>query len=161
MAVYTTAGTTLAIATGAAANSRPADASAFGALTWQVVGEVENLGTFGDTANLVTFLSVGDSRVRKRKGARNAGTMEIVCGHDPLDAGQVAVLAASNSQLVHNFRITENDKADSNDTNSISYFTGLVMSGAKNLGGTDDITKRNFTVEIDSAIVYVPATVVT
>lgn len=34
------------------------------------------------------------------------------------------------------------------------------MSGAKNLGGTDDITKRNFTIEIDSGIVYVPATVV-
>ena len=160
MAVYTTAGSTLAIATGSNANTRPADATAFAALTWTLVGEVENLGTFGDTANLVTFLSVADNRVRKRKGARNAGTMEIVCGHDPLDAGQIAMLAASNSQLIHNFRVVENDRADSNDTNSISYFTGLMMSGAKNLGGTDDITKRNFTVEIDSAIVYVPATVV-
>lgn len=106
MAVYTTAGTTFSIATGATANSRPADATAYGALTWQAVGEVENLGTFGDTANLVTFLSVADARVRKRKGAKNAGTMEVVCGHDPLDLGQVAMLAASNSQLVFNFRVS-------------------------------------------------------
>lgn len=160
MAVYTTAGSTFSIATGSTANTRPDNATAYAALTWQAVGEVENLGTFGDRANLVTFLSIADARVRKRKGAKNAGTMELVCGHDPLDAGQAALLAASNSQLVFNFRIVENDKADSNDTNSISYFTGLVMSGAKNLGGTDDITKRNFTIEIDSGIVYVPATAV-
>lgn len=160
MAVYTGSQSTFSIATGATANSVPADATAYGALTWQAISEVENLGEFGDNANLVEFLSLADGRIRKRKGARNGGTIELVCGHDPLDAGQVAVRNAAGSQLVFNFRVVLSDKADSNDTNSIFYFRGLVMGAVTGVGGADDITKLTCTIEIDSAITYVPATVV-
>lgn len=160
MAVSSTAGATLYIATGSGANSSPADATAYAALTWTAIGEVENLGTFGDVANLITFTAISDSRVRKMKGSYNAGSMEVVCGRDPLDTGQAALVTASGTKYTYNFRVTANDKLDANDTNSIWYFGAKVMSGAVNLGSVDDVTKLNATLEIDTAITYVVATVV-
>lgn len=160
MAVYTTAGSTFAIATGASANSSPANSAAYIALTWTNVGEWENGGEFGDSASVVSFTSIADSRVRKRKGSRNAGTMELTFGFDALDAGQIALRAAVDSQFRFNFRIQLNDQADANDTDSFFYFGAYVMKATVVPGGADDITKMNVTLEIDTAITTVAATVV-
>lgn len=158
MPYSTTSGTKLYIATGASANSSPADATAYAALTWTEVAGVTNFGSFGDTAELVTLKIVAESRVRKLKGTYNAGTMEIVCARDPLDAGQAAAAAAAATKFTYNFKVVANDKADANDTNSIWYFGAKVMSGAINLGAADDPTEMKITLEIDTAITYVAAT---
>jgi hypothetical protein len=51
---------------------------------------VESVGEYGDQSNAVNFEALGDGRVRHSKGARDAGTLAIVCGHDPTDVGQAA-----------------------------------------------------------------------
>ncbi|EPM82047.1 hypothetical protein A260_28286, partial [Pseudomonas syringae pv. actinidiae ICMP 19068] len=55
------------------------------------VGEIEDLGEFGDTFSSVTFTSLKDGRVRKYKGTADAGDMTLTVGLDNGDAGQKAV----------------------------------------------------------------------
>lgn len=160
MTITTTSGAKFYLATGASANSAPADATAYGALTWTEVKLVESIGTYGDASNEVTFLSLSDGRVRKVKGARNAGNIELVVGVDPLDTGQIAMIAAEKTKFRYNFRITYDDARDGNDTPTTDYFGGLVMSAAKNAGGGDDVTKRTFNIGINTAITEVPMAVV-
>lgn len=160
MAVYATTGAKLHIATGNNALSTPADATAYAALTWTEVKEVESYGDFGDSASLITFSAVGDKRVRKIKGAFDAGNLAVTVGRDALDTGQSAVRTAAGSPFKHNFRITLADNADANDTPTLFYFGALVTEAPNQLGNNGDVTKQRFQLAITTAITEVPAAVV-
>src|SRR4249920_1455521 len=95
--IETTSGTKFFISTTAAASTVDTLAE-YEALTWQEILEVEDLGNVGDVSSEVTGAAISDSRIRKAKGARNAGTMNVICFDTvPLDAGQEAVIAAEAS----------------------------------------------------------------
>lgn len=74
--------------------------------TWTNIGQVENLGTFGDTASEITFDSLTSNRTLRLKGTRNAGSLDMVCGIDSADAGQIALIAAERTNFDYAFRIT-------------------------------------------------------
>lgn len=137
-----------------------ANAAAYAALSWVEIGEVQNLGEFGDQANDVTFTSLSDGRVRHLKGARDAGVLALVCGRDPLDAGQVAARAAEKTKFAYAFKIVAADGLDANDTDTIFYFHALVQSARSNFGESDSVVTQTFNLGITTAIIEVPATVV-
>jgi len=153
MTVKTASGSTLGIGTPLAATTL----SEFQADSYTLVGEVEDLGSFGDSSPEVPFASVGDARVRKSKGARDAGTMAVVVGHDPLDAGQDAVEAAEQTNYEYNFRVVLADALNAGYSNSTFYFKGLVMSQTKNVGANDHIIRKTYNIAINSAIVEDPS----
>lgn len=152
MTVFTTAGAKIHISTVARA-STVVDLATYAALTYTEVKEVQNLGELGDEAATVTFLSVGDSRTRKLKGSRDAGTMTVVCGRDPLDPGQLAMRAAEGTKFEYAFKVTLADAADANDTSSTYYFGALVGSRREGLGGADDVTTITFALLINTEII--------
>lgn len=158
MAVNTTAGALIYIGTEGFVPSPDNDASAYEADTFTLIGEVETIGEYGDEANNVEFLSIGDARVRNLKGARNAGAVSITCGNDTTDAGQAALKVAEASNLNYPFKVVYNDKATSLGSGSVDYFRGLVMSKRKNPAGADDVTRITFNVGINTAITEVVAT---
>lgn len=125
---------------------------------WTEVGLVENLGEIGDEASAVTGASVGDSRIRKAKGARDAGTAAIVCFWDPLDAGQAAMETAEQSDNNYAFKLVLSD-APAGYNNSIIYYRGLVMSRRKNIGVNDNIMRITFNVGVNSELFVDPASV--
>ena len=133
------------------------DASAYAGLSYTEIGEVESIGEFGDSASIITFTSLGDARVRKRKGANDAGDLSVVVANDPLDAGQIAANAAAETTYAYAFKIVLADAADGNDTNSTFYFHALVMSSRLNVGAANEIVKRTYSVAIDTAIIEVPS----
>lgn len=134
-------------------------ATEYAALTWVEVLEVEDLGSFGDTSSEVTFTSLKDGRVRKFKGSRNAGNMALVCGHDPVDTGQIAMVAAeADNRFEYAFKVTLNNEVTSGGTEEINYFRGRVMSKDKTVGSVDNILRRNFSIAINSAITEVAPT---
>lgn len=124
---------------------------------WTVVGEVESLGEFGDQANDVTFSAVGDGRVRHIKGARDAGTLALVCGHDPLDTGQAALELAEQTKLQFAFRVTLPDSPGTPFTNTILYFRALVGSRRKNVGNNDNIIRNNYNILLVSEVFTAPS----
>ena len=122
------------------------------------VGEVEDLGEFGDESATIEFTSLGDGRVRKLKGPRDAGTMNITVGDDMTDAGQAAMEAAEATIFDYNFKIVLNDALTIGGTGSNHFFIGKVMSKRRNVGNATNVVRRAFTVGINSAITEVDPT---
>lgn len=136
-------------------NTTADDETAYAALTYVEVKPIESIGEFGDTASTIEFVALGDARVRKRKGVRNAGDIAVVAGHDPLDAGQLAMIAAQDTDFSYACKVLTADGADANDTDSTFYFRALISSARLNVGAANAIIKRNFAALIDSKIVEV------
>ncbi|WP_046869359.1 phage tail tube protein [Microvirga massiliensis] len=125
---------------------------------WTEIGLVETYGEVGDESSAVTFAAVGDSRVRKAKGARDAGTMALTVAHDPMDEGQTALDAAEGTNLNFAFRIEYPDKPNATGTGTIEYFRGLVMSRRRNIGGNDNVIRRTYSIGVNSQMFEVKAT---
>jgi hypothetical protein len=130
----------------------PADLAAYQALVWTEVGEVEDLGEFGDESESITFTSLADARTRKLKGPRDAGTMNVVVGDDMLDTGQIAMEAAEASPIDFNFKVELNDAITVAGDPSEHYFRGKVMSKRRNVGNASNVIRRTFTVGVNSEI---------
>lgn len=126
--------------------------------TYVEVGEVEDLGEFGDQSEEVTFASLSDGRLRKLKGIRDAGTIAVVCGADASDVGQDAMVSAEASSLDYNFKVVLNDQVTIGGTGSEHYFRAKVMSKRLGVGTANNVVRRTFNVGINSEIIEVPAT---
>ena len=126
--------------------------------SWIEVGEVEDLGEFGDESDEVTFTALSNRRVRKFKGPRNAGSQKVVCGHDSSDAGQQAMIAAEASDFDHNFKVVLDDALTISGEPTTHYYRGLVLSKRKNVGNVSNVVRYNFSVAINSEILEVAAT---
>src|SRR4051812_3717890 len=108
---------------------------------WTEIGLVESVGEYGDQSNAVNFEVLGDGRVRHSKGARDAGTLALVCGHDPTDVGQSALEAAEATNNNYAFKVVLPDgPAGYSDT--IQYFRGMVMGKRKNVGNNENIIRN-------------------
>jgi Phage tail tube protein, TTP len=152
MAIITASGTKVYI--GVAVTDLEADTLAeFVAMSnWTEIGLIESVGEFGDQANDVTFAALGDSRMRHAKGARDAGTMAIVCAHDPLDAGQAAVELAEQTKSNFAFRVVLPDAPTPTFAPTTIYFRGLVQSRRKNIGTNDNVMRNNYNVGVNSEL---------
>lgn len=129
----------------------------FEALTvWTEIGLVENGGEFGDQASSVTGAALGDGRIRKAKGARDAGELALIVFHDPTDTGQAALDAAEGTNNNYAFKVVLPDgPAGYSDT--IEYFRGLVMSKRKQVQTNDNIIRRTYNIGVNSEIFSDPA----
>lgn len=125
----------------------------FEADSYVEIGEVEDLGEFGDESAAITFTSLANSRTRKLKGARDAGTQTIVVGDDMTDDGQAALEAAEASHLDFNVKIVLNDALTLGGEGSTHYYFGKVMSKRRNVGNIGNVIKRTFNIGINSPIV--------
>lgn len=137
------------------ATTNPVQAD-YEAMTWTEIGEVEDLGTIGDTAADVTFESMQDGRVRHFAGPFDAGTANIVCGCVIDDAGQSAVETAFSGRLLKAFKLEMTDRPDSSHTNTIRYFGARCLSQAVNHGNARNVVRRNMTLGINTAVIDVP-----
>jgi hypothetical protein len=153
MTVVTANNATVSIG-GALAMADPAQAD-FEALTFVPVGEVESIGAFGDKANIVNFTSLADGRVRKSKGARDAGNFTVVVGRDPEDSGQAAMTAAQATTFKYGIKIELADAPGPGWTNTIFYLKVIVASANVDVGANDHIVRINYDLGIDSEIVEV------
>jgi hypothetical protein len=129
----------------------------YAALTWVEIGEVEDMGEFGDESSDVTFASVGDGRTRHLKGVRDAGTLALVCGRDPADAGQIALKAAEKTKFSYPIKVQAADAISEDYTDSVYFFNAKIMSARDSYGSVDNVVKTNFSLGIDSAIIEVPS----
>ena len=151
MTVQTGTGATISIGTTASAVNQ----TQFDADTYTAIGEVETLGAFGDSRGEVRFTSLSDGRVRKYRGAADAGTLAVRVAMDPSDAGQAAVYAAfavtSQAADEFNFKVEFNDSLGANGTTR--YFRGKVMGNPNQGAENDAIVMEEIQVAINSAIV--------
>lgn len=154
--LFATAGSKIYIGAAKAFTGTDFVAADFSSVAWTEIGGTTNLGATGDSAELITSAQIGEGRLRKLKGVKNAGSASLVCDASYDDAGQLALVAAAQSPLSYAFKLQFND-APSGGTPSIRYFTAYVMSASEELGEANSVAKLNATLEIDSNIVRVAA----
>lgn len=156
MTIHTAAGTKIYI--GPAVTESTDTQGEYEALSYTEIGEVENLGEFGDTANVITFQNLGQRRVKKQKGSFDAGQIALTVGSDSSDTGQTALVAAFAADAEYAFRVIENDgSAGSPSSGTTSYFRAIVTSKPKNIGTVDNVVRRTFNIAIASELVEVAA----
>ncbi|HEN8714174.1 TPA: hypothetical protein U8203_004035 [Pseudomonas putida] len=130
--------------------------------TYVQVGEIEDLGDFGDTFSAVNFTALSDGRVRKYKGTADAGNMTLTVGLDSGDAGQKAVSVAhkDRSKGNYNVKVTLNDGDPDAATPILPttfYFGVKVMNNTVAPGAADNVVRRNMTFAINTDIIEIPA----
>lgn len=158
MAVNSTLGIKFYIGTTTAASTQ----GEYESDSYSEVGEVEDMGEFGDAYNPVTFTALGDGRVRKFKGTADAGTISLTIGMDVADTGQDALTAAlsDTGSDDYNFKVefTDGDTSVSpvGDPTTV-YFSGKVMSRRYQSGSADNIVRVTVDVAINTDIVEVEA----
>lgn len=156
MTIYATNGSKLYIGAALAAKSTDFVAADFTPQTWVEIGEIEALGTLGDSATEIAFDAISSSRTRRLKGTRNAGSMEVVAGLDYDDPGQLAVIAAEKTPHDYSFRLVLND-APPGGTPSERLFVAKVASAAEAMDSANSVMKLNMTLWVNSNVVKVDA----
>jgi len=156
MTIYATNGAKLYI--GGVLASKAADfiLGDFSSVTWAEITETEGLGSVGDASAEITFDGVSAKRTRRLKGTRSAGVMEIVCGIDYADEGQVALLAAEKAAFDYAFKLVLND-APAAGTPSERYFVAQVGSAVEAFDVANSVMKLNASLWVNSNIVKVDA----
>src|SRR4051812_7636821 len=102
--VFTATGAKLYIA--ASVTAAPTAASSYAALTsWTEVTLLESIGEYGDQSSIITAAVLGDGRMRKAKGARDAGEMAVVAFPKYSDTGQAAVETAEGTYSTYPFKV--------------------------------------------------------
>lgn len=132
------------------------DQAGYELLTFVEAKEMESIGSFGDTANEIAFASLGDSRTRRLKGTRDAGTLDVVMGADYSDAGQLALIAAEKTDGDYAIKVVFND-APSGGTPSVRYFLAAVGSVTEAVDAADNVLKLNCNLWINTGITRVSA----
>jgi len=158
MTIQTTAKAKVYI--GATPDAEIATLDQFEAVVWTEIREIEDLGEWGAEGTEVTFISLADTHTRRRKGSIDSGTVELICGRDPMDEGQNKARAAVEEWLPYPFKVVLNDAPTATGTPTIFYFRAPVMSARNQFGTADDLTKTTFSLGIDGAILEDPANVV-
>ena len=142
---FTSAGTTIGIVSDSPSTYDP---TGFEALTFELIGEVTDLGEFGREYSLVTHNPLGDRQTVKRKGSYNDGSISMTVARVPSDAGQTLLQDALDSDDNYSFNVTLQDGTE-------LYFAAQVMSYTSNVGSVDQITTASVTIEITDEIVEV------
>jgi hypothetical protein len=126
-------------------------------LVWVEVGEVENFGNHGGSASISTFTPVATGIVAKLKGSKDYGTMSMVCGNVPGDAGQIIVDAAFESTNRYSAKIVY-PLGDGESTPETHYLDVLVAKNEEQDGSVNDVRKVAFDIAICKAPIRVSAT---
>ena len=128
--------------------------------SWVEVGEIENLGEFGDQSEVVRFLSLSDGRVHKMRGAKDAGDMTITVAYDSANQGQTNLRTAADltTNVKYNFRVALND-APAGAAPTPTYFTfkALAQGYRLSVGAANGTVMMNVTLSIDTAPSVAPA----
>lgn len=151
MGSTTAAGTGLAMS---ASTPTTEDSAGYAALTYTEIGQIEQIGAFGASTEVVTFQPL-KGPAQKHKGPTNYGAIQPQVAHDDEDAGQTLLRTASDdlTSTLYSFEVTYPDGAK-------RYFQGRVFGYPENVQGAASIVMANPSIEISTKVVKVAAPVV-
>lgn len=118
-------------------------------IIWTLIGQVENYGNHGGSATVITFTPVDTAITAKAKGSKDYGSMALMIGSIPSDAGQVILATAFESTAHYSVRMTYPD-------GEIHYLDALISKHEFQDGAVNDVSK----VAVDLAIARKPIVVV-
>lgn len=117
-------------------------------IVYTAITEPENFGNHGGVATIIEFTPVDTAVVAKVKGSKNYGTMTMMFGHKPGDAGQAILAAAFESTAHYSAKVAYQD-------GEIHYLDVLVSKHENQDGTVNDVQK----MAVDLAICKKPVVV--
>lgn len=155
MGITTTAKTKVSIGTTSAFTT----AIAYAGDTWTSIANLLDVGEAGSESEVVVGKFIDQDYVKKLKGSRDNGTMELVVARDSADSGYAALVAAEQSSAAWNFSVELNDKPASGASPkpSIFYFSAIVASRKNSFKDADSIVQTTFSLAISGPILEVLA----
>lgn len=118
------------------------------------VAEIVNMGEFGRVYEQINYSTLGNRNVRKFKGQRDDGNMELELGRKANDPGQAAMIVALDTDQDYNFKVTLNDDTDTTgSTPTTVYFKAKVMGYRTNVGGPNQVVGARTTLGIQSGTI--------
>jgi hypothetical protein len=151
MTVHTSAGTKIYIG----GKGPLLDESAF-----QLIGEIVNPGEFGRVYEEIQHTSLDNRNVRKFKGSRNDGNMNMQLGRDPSDDGQADLIVALDDDDDYNFKVELNDDpGGTGDSPTTILFKAKVMSYTTNIGDANSIVAATALLGIQSGTIVETAAI--
>lgn len=167
MTIQTGAGATIAIGSSPFVGSPlaiPNSLAQFQAVSYTVIGEVSEIGEFGDERTIVPFISLNDGRTRKARGSADAGDLQVTFAYDADDAGQVALQAAfevsSQTADQYPFRIRFNDGSAGSPLGlgTTHYFGGKITQFRIQSISNDNVITKVAIIGINTEVFDVAAT---
>lgn len=163
MAIQTGAGATIAIGASIYANtsplSLPDSLADYKTISYTTIGEVAEIGEFGDERTIVPFISLADGRTRKARGSADAGDIQLTFAYDAADAGQDALATAfavtSQNLDQYPFRVRLNDATGTGSPMNIGttyYFSGKITQLRTQSISNDGIVTKVATIAINTAV---------
>lgn len=133
----TAGGTTVSISA-----SLPASitATAYGALSFTLVGEVTNIGDYGKVWNTAEHQALAKKYPDRYKSTYDNPAITLQAAYAPGDVGQVIVKAAVESTNAYSFKIAYPD-------GEIEYFEALVLAAPVTPGASGDIIGANIQLQ--------------
>jgi len=150
MAIDSSLGTKLSIVAGEPATF---DSTGYEDLTYQLVGEVSEIGEFGGTREVPTHTPIDTGIVAKRAGSINYGTQTLQIAHNPDDTGQDDLqsgLDGANAGDIHSVKLED-------PAGNVLYYTAIVAGYTFNPGSANSIYAGSVTLDITSKPVAVAA----
>lgn len=138
MAIGTVAGTIISVS---AVQPATYDSTGYAALTWTVVGNIEDGGEHGREYAEVTFNPINTRGTRKYKGSFNEGTKALSVAYDSDDAGMVILKAALASDNDYSFKVAY-------PGGDFDYFQAKVLTVKKATGGVDTMLMASISLSI-------------
>jgi hypothetical protein len=148
MASTTAAGSKLAISAAVPASQT---LTAYEGLTYTTINNVEQLGGFGASTEVVTFQPL-DGPQQKYKGPTNYGSLSPAIALDDDDAGQALLVTASAPDNIdlYAFRVTKPD-------GSLRFFQARVFGMPETIGAANSMIMVNPAIEINTVVFKKPA----
>lgn len=149
MAATQSVGSTLSLVSGEPATF---DSTGYAALTYEEIGEVTEVPTFGGSAQVITHIPLKTGTVQKTAGSIDYGEMTVTMAGDWADQGQIDAKSGfdgANARNVHSFELdTEFGKL---------YFTGLITGMQYTPGDANSNQMNSVTIALTSQPVEVAA----
>ena len=147
MTSMTAAGSKLAMT---AASPATQDVAGAAALTFTTIGQVEQLGAFGSTTEVVNFQPL-DGPLQKYKGPSNSGAIQPQLAHDDDDAGQTLLRTAADDKTskLYWFRVTLPNGAR-------RFFGARVFGYPETVGAANSMVTAQPSIEISTDVIKAP-----
>lgn len=136
------------------------DATGFGALTYDLIGNVVSVGEFGPQSEVGSTKLLGAAALAKSIGVIDYGEMSITVAkaEDNADDGQKLLNAAAKaaSKTTHSFKVEFLGTGTA--TNLIYFFTAKVASFRLSIGTSPDAVTATVNVVLEREFVEVDPT---
>lgn len=127
------------------------------AIAWTAIGQVEDFGEHGGSANVAKFTPVDTGVVAKSKGSKDYGKLPLILGSVPGDAGQILLGTGFEATAHYSVKLVY-PKRDGETTAEVHYLDCLVTSHSFKDGKVDDISRVAVDLEVCRKPVVVVAT---